>query len=180
MTTIGWETIGRSHRRDGYRIDPADGEPPGGWVVTVDETGFALVEDMGVTRFRSLTSAKAAVVHHRLAVIRRTRLLRHLVLTVSAFFSMIPVFALMGPGASTRRVVFFAIGLVLLFVAMRELVGMVTILSSGGWDHGYDIPRLTVVDRLVVGCIDAVGASTRRTPSVADAVDAPVRVVPYD
>lgn len=175
MTTLDWNSRGRSHRRDGYRIDPAGGEPPGGWILHVDEPDQPVVPSIGGQRFRSLKSAKAAAVHHRILVIRRTKLIRHAVLALLGCLFAIPAFAMMGPGTSTRRVAFFVVGLIVLLVTLRELVGVLMIVFSQGWDSGYDVPRLTRIDRLVVSVVSRLSRAPLDTHGNDEAA---VHVVP--
>lgn len=177
MTAIGWETVGGSHRHDRYRIDPAGGEPPGGWVIRVDDGEHPVLETIDAQRFSSLKAAKAAAIHHRILTIRRTKLIRHALLAVLGVLFTVPAFALMGPGASTRRVVFFVVGLAVLLVALREMVGLLMIALSHGWDYGYDTPEVTFVDRAVAGFVGVVG----RVPLPADTSgEAAVHVVSLD
>lgn len=177
MTALGWETSGASFRHDGYRIDPAGGDPPGGWVVRVDDRHDPVVATIHERRFSSLKSAQAAAIHHHVLVVRRTKLIRHTLLAVAGFALAIPAFALMGPGTSTRRVVFFLVGLIVLLVTLRELVGVGLLVFSDGWDYGYDRPHTTRIDRIVAGFAGAIGHAP--FPDEPDAEPA-VHVVPLD
>ena len=159
MTAPGWTIDGTSHRHDGYRIDPARGHPPGGWVLHADDPAHPVISSIDNSRFKSLKAAKAAAIHHRMLATRRVKLIRHAVVAALAALVAIPAFALMGPGESTRRVAFFAVGLVLVFVAMRELVGMVVIVFSDGWDYAYDMPRVTWIDAVVADVASALLAA---------------------
>ena len=178
MTTVDWQTNGVSHRQDPYRIDPAGGQPPGGWVLHVVDPEHPLVDSIDEQRFSSLKSAKAAAIHHRLVTIRRTKLARHAVLSVVGAMLVIPAFALMGPGTSTRRVVFFVIGLFVLLLALRELVGLIMVVLSDGWDYRYDAPQLTLIDRWIGDFAAAVG----RAPFGDDPTGDPdvIHIVPID
>ena len=164
---LDWDTHGRSHLHDGYRIDPANGPQPGGWVLRVDEPEHPVLPSIDAQRFRSLKSAKAAAMHHRVLTIRRMKLIRHSLLAFLGCLLAIPAFAMMGPGTSTRRVAFFAVGLVVLLLTLREMVGVLMIVFSQGWDYGYDLPRLTSVDRFVVSAATRLGHASVE-PDVPD------------
>lgn len=177
MTSLTWDTVGRTHRHGGYRIEPADGDPPGGWVLHADDPSHPLIASIDETRFASLTSAKAAAIHHRVLTVRRTKEVRHAILAVAGFAFALPAFALMGPDASTRRVAFFGVGLIVLFLALREAVGLLLLVFSDGWDYGYDRPSTTLVDRVVAGFAGALG----HAPFPDEPINEPaVHVVPLD
>jgi hypothetical protein len=177
VTAVEWQTNGASYRQDPYRIDPADGQPPGGWVLHVVDPEHPLVDSVDEQRFSSLKTAKATAIHHRLVTIRRTKLVRHAMLSIVGALLVIPAFALMGPGTSTRRVVFFVVGLLVLLLALRELVGLGMLALSDGWDYRYDAPELSWTDRMVG---DFVGAISR-APLGAEAPEVPaVKVVAID
>ena len=175
MTAPGWTIDGTSHRHDGYRIDPARGHPPGGWVLHADDPAHPVIGSIDNSRFKSLKAAKAAAIHHRVLATRRMKLIRHAAVAALAALATIPAFALMGPGESTRRVAFFAVGLVLVLVAMRELVGVVVIVFSDGWDYGYDLPRVTWIDAMVADVVSALMAAPQM--AVAEEEEPAVHVV---
>jgi hypothetical protein len=105
-------------------------------------------------------------------------MIRHALLATLGVIVAIPAFALMGPGESTRRVAFFAVGLVILLFTLRELVGLLVLTTSHGWDYAYDKPDLTVVDRTVV---ELVGVLQGAAPADSDDEQASlVHVVPLD
>jgi hypothetical protein len=140
-------------------------------VLRVEEPEHPVLPSIDSQRFRSLKSAKAAAIHHRILVIRRMKLIRHSILAILGCLVAIPAFAMMGPGTSTRRVAFFMVGLVVLLLTLRELVGVLMIVFSQGWDSGYDVPRLTVIDRVTVSVASTVGhASVAPTDAEAGAV----------
>ena len=156
MTAPGWTVDGRTHRHEGYRIDPAQGPPPGGWVLHADDPPHPVIPSIDHSTFSSLKAAKAAAIHHRVLATQRIKLLRHVVVAVMFTIAAMPAFALMGPGTSTRRVVFFALGLVCLMIAIREMVGIVVTVFNEGWDYAYDLPRVTKLDAVVADIASAI------------------------
>ncbi len=178
MDLPGWTTYGDTHCHDGYRIEPAGGPVDGGWVVHVQESRHPVLGSIEATHFTSLRAAKAAVIHHEVLVTRRTKMIRHAVLAVVGVMVAIPAFALMGPGESNRRVAFFVLGLVILLLTLRELVGLLILVTSHGWDYAYDMPELTIIDR---GVAD-VATALQRAPSATHDSDQGqlVHVVPID
>ena len=163
MDLPGWTTQGDTHRHDGYRIEPVRGAAEGGWVVRMRESRHPVLGSLESTRFASLRAAKAAVIHHEVLVTRRTKMIRHAVLAVVGVIVAIPAFAMMGPGESDRRVAFFVVGLVILLLTLRELVGLLVLMTSHGWDYAYDMPGLTIIDRSVAD----VATALQRAPAVA-------------
>ena len=156
MTTPGWTVDGRTHRHDGYRIDPDLGPPPGGWVLRTEDPPHPVIPSIDDSRFSSLKAAKAAAIHHRVLATQRIKLLRHVAVAVVFTIAAMPAFALMGPGASTRRVVFCALGLLCLTMAIREMVGVIVTVFNEGWDYAYDLPRVTWLDAAVADIASAI------------------------
>ena len=156
MDLPGWTVHGDTHCHDGYRIEPATDSVDGHWVVQVPDSRHPVLGTIGGSRYTSLRSAKAAVIHHEVLVTRRTKMIRHAVLAVLGVMIAIPAFALMGPGESDRRVVFFVVGLVILLFTLRELVGLLILVTSHGWDYAYDMPKLTIIDRSVADVATAI------------------------
>lgn len=176
MMVPGWTLDGSIHRHDGYAIEPV---PGGGWVVRVREPHHPVLETIENAHFASLKSAKAAAVHHRLLVARRTKMIRHAVLALVGVLVVIPTFAIMAPGNANGRVVWFAIGLVVLLLTLRELVGLVMLLLSHGWDYAYDRPRLSRLDKAIADMVIALTHFPR--PSIRDGDSQPsVHVVTRD
>ena len=176
MTVPGWTLDGSIHRHDGYAIEPV---PGGGWVVRVREPHHPVLETIENAHFDSLKSAKAAAIHHRLLVTRRTKMIRHAVLALAGVLVVTPTFAIVAPGNANGRVVWFVIGLVVLLLTLRELVGLVMLLLSHGWDYAYDRPRLSRLDTAIADMVIALTHSPRATVRAGDA-QSPVHVVTRD
>jgi hypothetical protein len=158
---------------DGYRIEPAGGRPKGGWVVYVDEPQHPVIDSIDPARFTSLKAAKAAAIHHRVLATRRIKLVRHIVLAFVLFTIAVPAFAMMGPGTSTRRVAFFVVGLGVLLLALREVVDLLMLVFSTGWDYAYDMPQVSRLDAAVADIATAIV----RAPGAVDFDDSgPPRV----
>ncbi len=173
MTAPGWMLDGSVHRYDGYGIEPV---PGGGWVVRVREPHHPVLETIEDAHFDSLKSAKAAAIHHRMMVTRRTKMIRHAVLALAGVLVVIPTFAFVAPGTSNGRIAWFVIGLIVLLMTLRELVGLVMLLLSHGWDYAYDRPRLSWLDTAIGDFVSALA----HAPGVADGDggdDSPVHVV---
>jgi len=174
----GWTTYGDTHCHYGYRIEPARGPGDGGWIVHVQESRHPVLGSIEAAHFASLRAAKAAVIHHQVLVTRRTKMIRHAVLAVVGTVVAIPAFALMGPGESDRRVAFFGVGLVIILLTLRELVGLLILVTSHGWDYAYDMPELTIIDR---GVADVATALQRPPTATHDSDQGQlVHVVPID
>jgi hypothetical protein len=127
----------------------------------MEESRHPVLGSLEATHFASLRAAKAAVIHHEVLVTRRTKMIRHAVLAVVGVIVAIPAFAMMGPGESDRRVAFFVVGLVILLLTLRELVGLLVLMTSYGWDYAYDMPGLTIIDRSVAD----VATALQRAPT---------------
>jgi hypothetical protein len=153
MTVPGWTLDGSVHRHDGYAIEPV---PGGGWVVRVREPHHPVLETIEDAHFDSLKSAKAAAIHHRMMVTRRTKMIRHAVLALTGVLVVIPAFAIVAPGNANGKVVWFGIGLVVLLLTLRELVGLVMLLLSQGWDYAYDRPKLSRLDTAIADMVIAL------------------------
>ena len=178
MDLPGWTAHGDTHCHDGYRIEPAGGSLDGGWIVHVHDGRHPVLGSLEAARFPSLRAAKAAVIHHEVLVTRRTKMIRHAVLAVIGVMVAIPAFALMGPGESNRRVAFFFLGLFILLFTLRELVGLLVLMTSDGWDYAYDMPALTIIDR---GVADVATALQRAPTATHDSERGQlVHVVPID
>ncbi len=106
-------------------------------------------------------------------------MIRHAVLALAGVLVVIPTFALAGPGTSNGRVAWFAVGLVVLMLTIRELVGLVMLLLSHGWDYAYDRPRLSRLDKVISALAIAVTRAPKAAHSDRDA-KSPVQVVGHD
>lgn len=146
MTVPGWTLDGSVHRHDGYAIEPV---PGGGWVVRVREPRHPVLETIEDAHFDSLKSAKATAIHHRMMVTRRTKMIRHAVLGFIGVLVVMPAFAIVAPGNANGKVVWFGIGLVVLLLTLRELVDLVMLVLSEGWDYAYDRPKLSRLDTAI-------------------------------
>jgi hypothetical protein len=176
MTVPGWTLDGSIHRHDGYAIEPV---PGGGWVVRVREPHHPVLDTIEDAHFASLKSAKAAAIHHRMMVTRRTKIIRHAVLALAGVLVVIPTFAIVAPGNANGRVVWFVIGLVVLLLTLRELVGLVMLLFSHGWDYAYDRPRLSRLDTAIADMVIALAHSPVRAGRDGEGPQ-PVHVVTRD
>lgn len=158
MTVPGWTSDGTVHRHEGYRIEPAPGQA-GGWILHVQEPPHPVLASIDDARFDSLKAAKAAAIHHRMMVTRRTKMIRHGILAIAGVLTMVVTFAFMGLGPSTSRGVGFVVGLVAVFLTLRELVGLIVLLTSHGWDYAYDKPKLSMLDRAIGDVATAIAAA---------------------
>ncbi len=160
MTLPGWSVEGRAHRHDGYTIEPAPDDGPG-WILHATDAAHPVLASIDDVRFSSLKAAKSAAIHHRLRVIRRTKMIRHAVLAAAGIIVVVPAYVLLVPEAATPRIGWFVLGLAIVLVTLREIVELTMLLISDGWDYAYDTPRLTWLDRAVADVVSAVAGAPR-------------------
>ena len=55
----------------------------------------------------------------------------------------------MAAGSETNRLEWFTLSGVAIFVALSEGVDAFVLMVADGWDHRYEVPRLSIVDRFV-------------------------------
>jgi hypothetical protein len=177
MTLPGWSVEGATHRHAGYTIEPAPGHLPG-WVVHAPREAHPVLTDLDGAHFSSLKAARSAAIHHHMRVVRRTKMLRHGTLAAVGVAVVIPAFVMLTPGQSTARVGWFVVGLAVLLLTLREVIALVMLLISDGWDYAYDAPACSRLDRAVADLATAVA----RVPTRVDAENdrAAVHVIDAD
>jgi hypothetical protein len=153
MTSLVWDEKDDTYRSNGYRIVHlrGDGAP---WLLTLENVRwprFVVRARSDGERFRSLRAARGAAVHMEIARVRSAKLTRHIVLSVFLMVAAALLYSVMSVSAETSRIEWFAASLVALVMAWSEALSAFMILISEGWDYGYDVPRLSWIDRGVSG-----------------------------
>jgi hypothetical protein len=99
--------------------------------------------------FPSLKSARAAALHLEVVRVRRIKLIRHMTLSMVMFGMSVGFYLTMVAGTEANRLEWFTLSGVAIFVALSEGLDAFVLIVADGWDHRYDVPRLSIVDRVV-------------------------------
>ena len=153
MASLLWDENGDTHRSRGYRIDHLrDDDPP--WLLTLEDVTwprFVVSARSDGERFRTLRSARAAALHMEVMRVRTAKLTRHIVLALMLLAAAGLLYSAMNVSTESSRIEWFVASLAALVLAWSEALSAFVILISEGWDHGYEVPRLSWIDRGVSG-----------------------------
>ena len=176
MTTLEWHETAGAYVCDGYRITRSTERE---WMLALDASRIRTVARRGRHRsqsFGALRSARAAALHLEVIRVRRIKRIRHITLAFVMALVSIASYLTMAAGTPARRLEWFAVSSVAIVLAFNEGIDAFVLMVSDGWDHKYEVPRLTVVDRLVACLVTATLLSCE------DVVSTPppprVRVIP--
>ncbi|MCL1598643.1 MAG: hypothetical protein M3094_05630, partial [Actinomycetia bacterium] len=173
MTTLEQDAFDDRVHDNGLRIERTD-DGGSDWLLSCAAPPIGLWKrDLG-KRFTTLRAARAAVVQMEVVRLRRIKQARHLVLT--AVFSMSAVWAyqIMALPDQWYRVEWFVAATFAVAAALSEGLSSFLMVIDDGWDYRYEVPRITLVDRVIAGVV--LQYPTRR--GHVEAIEAPkVRVV---
>jgi len=175
MTTLEWQDAHGTYVCDGYRIEP---ESRHRWLLTLDDPRIRMIVgrrfQAGRT-FGSLRSARAAALHLEVVKVRRIKLIRHVTVSIVMIGLSVAFYLTMSAGTETSRLEWFGLAGAALVLALREGVDAFALAVADGWDHRYEVPRISMVDRIVSS---AVVAALWRKGDVPSLEEPAVRVIP--
>jgi len=149
MTTLEWSETEEGYESAGYQIKRFGTY---GWTIGFDSSELPTIARRGSTDIRvfgSLKSARAAALHMELVRIRRLKLIRHVALSLMMFSLSVVSYVTMASGTLTYRLEWFVLAGAALFVGLSEGLDAFVLVVSDGWDHRYEVPKVTVLDRII-------------------------------
>lgn len=148
MTTRQRDGLGEDLYDNGLRIARI-GDARSDWSICCAVPPIGLWKRDLAKRFTTLTAARAAVVHMEVVRLRRIKQARHLVLTAVFSASAVWSYQIMALPEQWYRVEWFAVATIAVVVALSECLSAFLMVIDDGWDYRYEVPRITVVDRLI-------------------------------
>jgi len=147
-------TFERSETEDGYTSSGYQITRTGArrWAVEVDSSVKPPIRRRRCDdrrEFSSLRSARAAALHLEIVRVRRIKLIRHVTLSMFMFAMSVGFYLTMLAGSVTNRLELFTLSGLAIFVALSEGLDAFVLVVADGWDHLYEVPRLSRVDRVV-------------------------------
>ncbi len=180
MSSFDWHHTRETDRCNGYRIRRVDAERAS-WVLEFDGTDAIPLglrsRDAG-RRYRSLRCARAAAVHMEVVRLRRLKLTRHWFLSAVLLTTSVGFYLTMEAADQSSRIEWFLAALAVFVVGFSEGLDGVVILISDGWDHAYDVPRITRIDTWIGRTMARLRTPTSRCDGIED--EPRVRVVAVD
>jgi hypothetical protein len=155
MTTLKWSETTNGYRSGGYRLTRAGARR---WSMECDASmqpgaGNRRSDEPWV--FDSLRSARAAAIHLEVVRVRRIKLIRHATLAIAMFGLSIVFYLTMSAGTEATRLEWFTIAGIALVMSLSESLDAFVLVVADGWDHLYEVPRLTLIDTVVAGVVVA-------------------------
>jgi hypothetical protein len=153
MTTLEWSETEDGHVSSGYLITRMG---PAQWVLHVDASLIPPGKRPRTKHerpFASLRSARAAALHLEVVRVRRIKLIRHTSLAIAMFAMSVAFYVTMMAGTAANRLELFTLAGVSLVVSLSEGLDAFVLLVADGWDHRYEVPRVTVIDRTVTSAV---------------------------
>lgn len=149
MTDIDWIETDDGYTGSGYRISRVGS---GQWSVGTDGSSSSscrphLGDDPRT--FSSLKSARAAALHLEITGVRRIKLIRHLTVSILMGGLSVAFYLMMSAATAATRLEWFVVSGVALVVALSEGLDAFVLLVQNGWDHEHDVPRITIVDKVL-------------------------------
>jgi hypothetical protein len=149
VTTLEWSETEDGYESAGYRIMRSGTH---GWTVRCDLAALPTVTrrrpaDMPV--FGSLKSARAAALHMEVVRIRSLKLIRHVALSLMMVSLSVGFYVAMATGTQTYRLEWFVLAGAALFIGLSEGLDAFVLVVSDGWDHRYEVPKVTALDRII-------------------------------
>jgi len=175
MTTLDWQEADGTFVCDGYRIERVTDRQ---WLLALDAARTRTSVSRHLRRdpvFGSLRSARAAALHFEVTRVRQIKLVRHVALAVVTFILAVVFYFVMASGTEATRLEWFVLAGVALVLALSESLDAFVLLVADGWDYRYEVPRLSIVDRMVSS---AVILTLWPKPPVAVDAEPPARVQP--
>jgi hypothetical protein len=149
MTTLEWSETEGGYTSGGYLITRTGTRQ---WSMEVDTSVKPPMRrrprDDGRS-FHSLGSARAAALHLEVVRVRRIKLIRHVTLSMVMFGMSVGFYLTMAAGSEANRLEWFTLSGVAIFAALSEGLDAFVLVVADGWDHRYEVPRLSIVDRVV-------------------------------
>jgi hypothetical protein len=149
VTTLEWSETQEGYESAGYRIKRSGTH---GWTIRCDPSELPNVTRRGSADMRvfgSLQSARAAALHMELVRIRRLKLIRHVALSLMMLSLSVGFYVAMATGTQTYRLEWFVLAGAALFIGLSEGLDAFVLVVSDGWDHRYEVPRVTALDRII-------------------------------
>ena len=153
MTTLDWSETEHGYVSSGYLITRPPGEIR--WALRVDASLIPPVRrtTSHARPYASLQSARAAALHLEVVRIRRIKVIRHITLSLVAFVLSVAFYFTMMSGTAANRLEWFALAGIALVVSLSEGLDAFVLIVADGWDHRYEVPRVTVTDRIVASMV---------------------------
>jgi hypothetical protein len=149
MTTLEWSETEEGYESAGYQIRRLGAH---GWTISFDSPELPTIARRGSTDIRvfgSLKSARAAALHLELVRIRRLKLIRHVALSLMMFCLSVVSYVAMATGTQSYRLEWFVLAGAALFIGLSEGLDAFVLVVSDGWDHRYEVPKVTTLDRII-------------------------------
>ena len=153
MRTLEWSETEDGHVSSGYVITLMG---PSHWFLRVDESLSPPSRQQPTKherQFASLRSARAAARHLEVVRVRRIKLIRHISLAFAIFAMSVAFYFTMMAGTAANRLEWFALAVISLVVSLSEGLDAFVLLVADGWDHRYEVPEVTVIDRTVTSVV---------------------------
>jgi hypothetical protein len=81
--------------------------------------------------------------------VRRIKLIRHVTLSIIMFGLSVGFYLTMAAGSEVNRLEWFSLSAVAIFVALSEGLDAFVLVVADGWDHRYEVPSVTFIDKHV-------------------------------
>lgn len=169
MTTLEWSETEHGYVSDRYLIARADA---GLWSLESDSSAQpALVGGRSnhVWIHNSLGSARAAALHMEVVRVRHIKLIRHVTLSIVMFGCAVGFYLTMVASTAANRLEWFVLAGAALVAALSEGLDAFVLIVADGWDHRYEVPRLSIIDRFVSSLV--VSTMWRRNPTVGTSLE---------
>ena len=153
MTTLEWSETQEGYESAGYQIKRFGTHE---WTINCDRSElptFSGRRSTDIRVFGSLKSARAAALHMEVVRIRRLKLIRHVTLSPIALFLSVGSYVTMATGTQANRLEWFVLAGAALYIALSEGVDAFVLLVSDGWDHRYEVPKVTRLDRIISSAV---------------------------
>jgi len=149
MTTHEWSDTATGHTFGAYEIRRVGTSR---WSIEVNASlkptlGHRDSDD--VRLFNSLRSARATALHLEVVRVRRIKLIRHVTLSIVMLGLSVAFYSAMSAGTEVNRLELFTLAAVSVFVALSESLDAFVLLVADGWDHRYEVPKLSRLDKYV-------------------------------
>ena len=156
MTTLEWSETDHGYTSGGYKITRSGAKR---WSIDFDNSIKALVgrhRAPDAWTFGSLPSARAAALHVEVVRVRRIKLIRHVTLAIVAMGFSFAFYIVMSAGTIVNHLEWFTLASVAMVFALNEGIEGFALLVADGWDHRYEVPHVSMLDRTVSLAVIAI------------------------
>jgi hypothetical protein len=153
MTTLEWSETEEGYESAGYRIKRFGTHE---WTIEFDPSELPTLarrRSTDVRVFGSLKSARAGALHMEVVRIRSLKLIRHVTLSLMMLCLSVGSYVTMATGTQTNRLEWFVLAGAALFIGLSEGLDAFVLLVSDGWDHLYEVPKVTALDRIISSAV---------------------------